>query len=495
MDAKEKDSINVMGLLVRFKSYFSKLWLLILVLVLLFGALSYFRSKRSFVPMYESRAIFTVDSGYNAGDIFSTGAYYDQYAAQQLAATFPQLVATDMMRDLVVTHLDSGYINGTATAQAVADSNMLILSVQSSNPQDAYDYLCAIIECYPQVAMYMVDNPQIKVMAAPNVPTSPYNTFSGTDAIVSGCIIGLALGLGLLLLVSLLTRTLQTAEELKSTINAPILVTLPKVTQKRRRSGSNLLITGESDSNMGESLRGLRVKVKKILNSPEKKTILVTSTLSGEGKTTVAINLAKALVRDGHKVLLLDADLRSQSVARFLGDRGVGTGLMDFIKDPELSIQDCIRTVKDTKLSFISGRNTDKRYYTIDPKEMRRILEALTAEYDYVVIDTAPLEATADTASLCRYADCVLYVVKQDYAQRGQVLNAVTALHQKDVKIAGCIFNCVPMSHLHYGYGYRTTYGYGTDYRKYSYSHSKYSYSYPKKYSYSKYSDTSGTDE
>ena len=65
----------------------------------------------------------------------------------------------------------------------------------------------------------------------------------------------------------------------------------------------------------------------------------------------------------------------------------------------------------------------------------------------------------SDTSTLCRCADVVMYVVKQNYTQKGQVINAVTALTYKDVKITGCIFNGVPQFHRHYGYGYRSAYG------------------------------------
>ena len=104
-EANEFEPIRIINLMIRFKNAFFHMWVLILALAILVGGLSWYRAKRSFVPMYETKAIFTVDSGYTAEDIFGTGAYYDQYAAQQLAASFPQLLSTDMMRDLVVQQL------------------------------------------------------------------------------------------------------------------------------------------------------------------------------------------------------------------------------------------------------------------------------------------------------------------------------------------------------------------------------------------------------
>lgn len=262
-----QEPIKLINLAIRFKSTFFQLWPLVLVLTIGAGLFSYIQAKRSFTPMYEASAIFTVDSGYPSGDIFSTDAYYDQYAAQQLAAAFPQILSTEMMRDLVVQELEKGYINGSAYAEAVVDSNLLVLRVQSVNAQDAYDYLCAILDCYPQVAVYMMNDVKVRIIQPPTVPAEPYNIFDGTYSATRGGLIGFVLALGILLACALLTRTIQTTDELKSAVNLPILVALPKVVQKKRRKATApSLITADSDPNMAESLRGLRVKVKKLLD-------------------------------------------------------------------------------------------------------------------------------------------------------------------------------------------------------------------------------------
>lgn len=481
MEPKAQEPIKLINVMIRVKNAFFQLWPLVLILALLNGGRTAINAKKAYVPMYESKAIFTVESGYKAEDIFGTGAYYDQYAAQQLAAAFPQILSTDMMFDLVCNVIEGGYPNGSASAYAVVDSNMLVLTVRSTVPQDALNYLNAIIECYPQVAVYMVDNPQVKVYQNPTLPTEPCTSFSAKGMAIRGGLIGAILGMVVIFAMGLLTRTIQTTDELKNNINLPILVALPKVTQKKRRTGKINMITAEMDSNLSECIRGLRLKVKKLLDDPSKKTVLVTSTLAGEGKTTVALNLALSLTKEGHKVLVLDADIRHQSVAKSLGLTATGANMLDWLNNKQLPLDSCIRTDKSGKLDIFSGRSTDKRHYSLDKERMSALLSQLGERYDYIIMDTPPCDVVSDAATLCRYADSVLYVVKQDFAKRGQVINAVTSLHQKDVRIDGCIFNSVPQFHRQYGYGYRSTYGYGYDYgyRKYSYG-SKYGYGYSK---------------
>ena len=228
------------------------------------------------------------------------------------------------------------------------------------------------------------------------------------------------------------------------------------------------------------------MKVKKLLKEGNKKVILITSTLAGEGKTTIAINTAAALVRDGHRVLLLDGDLHSQSVARALGESTDANGMMDCVKEDAVSVFSCIRKNAAQKLDFISGRSTDKRHYSLDINKIRSVLEELKTQYDYIVIDTPPNEVVSDAMVLCRCADCVLYVVRQDHVQRNQVINSIASMHGKGITIAGCIFNGVPRFQRQYGYGYRYGYGYGYDYgsKKYHYGDK---YSYTSKYHYQGY--------
>ena len=101
MDQKKQDAtINLGTLMIRLKIAFFRLWPIVVSLAVLLGLLWYARARNNYVPMYESKAIFTVDAGYTAEDIFVTGAYYDHYAAQQLAGAFPLFINLDMMNDL-----------------------------------------------------------------------------------------------------------------------------------------------------------------------------------------------------------------------------------------------------------------------------------------------------------------------------------------------------------------------------------------------------------
>lgn len=455
--------INLISLLNRFFKAMKSLWMLTLILAVVLGGLMFIRARRSFVPYYESRALFTVTSGYGSGSIFDSTSYYDSATAQNLADSFPHLLNTDMMQDLVKTKLSAGHINGTVSAECIAGTNLFQLTVRSVSAQDAYAILLAVMDSYPQVAVYMVDDPRLVIQEAPQLPTEPVNTFSGTGAVLKGVALGLCLGIAVALVKALLTRTVLSAGELNRLVNLPLLVSVPHVVLKKRRATTRAFITFQDDRRLAEAFRGLRTKVRKLLQERGGKIVLLTSTVPGEGKSTISANLALSLAAEGHRVVLLDADLRNQTVFRMFGSGKASGSVMELMKNRKLRVADFLTPVEGTSLYYVSGISTRKRHYSIDGAAIRQVLEELSQRFDYIIVDSPPCGVVSDTALLCRYADCVLYVVRQEHAGENQILDALESLHQRDIPLSGCILNDVPrtLSDTRYGYGYGKKSKYG----------------------------------
>lgn len=466
MEEKELSGINLTRYLTRFAKTLRWTWLPVLILALVFGCFRLYQASRSFLPVYESKAILSVSSDYSTGDIFSDTGFYDANAAEQIAETFPYLIGTDFMRDLVMAELGSSSIPASVSASSIAGTNMFELRATGSDPQQLQDVLRAVIAAYPKASVYMVDNSQIRVLDEPSLPSSPINAFSGRSALQQNFLKGLAIGLVLTFLLSLLNQSVDSEEELKKMISLPLLATLPQLRVKRRRINNEILLRASDDPGMAEAIRGLRAKVRRQLSEVDGKVVLLTSTIPGEGKTTAAVNLAMSLAAEGHATVLLDADLRNQTIGRLLGDSQMSTGLMALLKHSDLPVAQCLKTAEGSTLRYISGNSTNRRYYRIDPAAMKRVLEELKQQFDYIVIDTPPSSIVSDTALLCRHADSVLYVVRQDYANKVQIVDTVLGMHQRGLPLSGCILNGAPRrsSHYGYGYGYGKRYGYGKKY-------------------------------
>ena len=455
--------VDIMGIIERFLKVFSRLWIIPVILAVLLGFADYFSGQVHYTPMYRSECLFSVGSSYNHDDIFSGGTFYtDTAAAQTMAKTFPDLLSMEYMNDLIIAQLEDGYINGTISSQYLEGTNLLLLSVTSSDAQDAYDILNAVLTAYPQAAVYLVDNPTIEIRQAPKVPEAPIERPSPTRDWTGGATKGLSLGLLIIGALSLLNQTVSSTDDLKKIVNLPILGKLPLVAQHKRRKAAPSLVSLEANPQLAEAMRSLRTKARKIAEQAGGNVILLTSTVPGEGKTTVSCNLALSLVEAGHKVILVDADLRKQTVLRLFQPKAVGgKGLLYALHNPSAPLSEVIRQLPDSGLHYISGGSIQRRHYGLDAQNMDRIISKLSQEYDYVVIDTPPCGIVSDTRLLCRHADCVLYVVKTGGAHRMLISDSITALHQQGVTISGCVVNGVPRKRTHYGYGYGYSQKYG----------------------------------
>lgn len=467
-----ESKIDLYRLFLRILRELKRMWIIVLALAAALSVYSYVKAKRAFVPRYESKALFKVTFGYNPDNILSATSVYDNTAASQLAAAFPNLISTDIMRDLMLDKLGTPYINGSISARSFADSNLMLLTVRSTSPTDAYNVLCAVIDCYPQVAAYMTENPNIIISEAPSVPTEPYNSFSGKRSAAVGAVKGFILGMAIVAVFALCRKTITSTDELKAVVNLPILAAFPKLTAKKRRTGETNLLPAMQRGSYAEATRDMRIKLKKKLSEDEK-IIMVTGTLPGEGKTTVSLNLARTLAEDGARVVLVDGDLHKQDIAYLLGEKATTNGLADYL-DGGLTLDDCISLSEKYGFSYVSGSTALERLYSADKKKLSEFFGTLKLNFDYVIVDTPPCGVVSDSSTLCRYADGIIYVVKEDYARRTQILDAINGLSDREVPIIGCAVNGISGSGRRYGYGYGYKYGYG--YRGYGYGYKKRSY-------------------
>ncbi len=476
---KNQNYIDISELLSRFFRELKKLWIPAIIVTAAFAVLFALRAKMNYTPMYQSRAMFTVSSGYSSDDILSYSYYYDNEAAKQLAAAFPYMLGTDVMNELVKNELGVSYINGSIRAEAVADTNLFILTVTSSDPQDAYDILEAVIASYPRVALYMVDYSQVIMKSEPTVPTAPYNSFSWKGSAVKGGMLGLGLSCLAALVLAMMRKTIFSAADLKASANVPILASVARTSAKKRRSGKGIISLTHAgvDPDFVEAMRGLRIKLLRAMTEPGAQVILVTSTLPGEGKTTISANLALSLASSGLRTVLIDTDLRKQDTKAAVGVNDTRPGLPEYMTDSNIKVASMLSPVPGSSLEVICS-TAAKRRPPMNAHKLEQLIERLRPDYDYIVLDTPPCGIISDAKFICRCADAIVYVVRHDYASRNQIVDSMQELADQKAKLTGCILNDTPaVSHSkrygygQYGYG---KYGYGkTGYKKYGYGRDK----------------------
>ncbi|HEY4538081.1 MAG TPA: CpsD/CapB family tyrosine-protein kinase [Erysipelothrix sp.] len=191
-----------------------------------------------------------------------------------------------------------------------------------------------------------------------------------------------------------------------------------------------------------ESFNSLRTNLSFVTRANNAKTLLITSALPEEGKSTTAINLAITLAKDGNKVLLIDADLRKPSLQRYLRVRpGAIQGLTAVLTN-QATTKEAIGYYEMLGIDLMmAGTRPPNPAELIALPKMKEMVKELEETYDYIIIDAPPAGVITDAAVLSRIADGVLLVVRQNFSTHQDVIKAKEQLTRVDAKIFGIILN------------------------------------------------------
>lgn len=276
---------------------------------------------------------------------------------------------------------------------------------------------------------------------------------------------GIAFGMGLfiplmlLLLYHYLNNKIVDQIQLKNVLRIPLLGTIGYSTKD-----TNMLVAEHPKSMVAESFRSLRSALFYISSDKKCKKILVTSSVSGEGKTFVSINLASALALSGKKTCLIGLDLRRPKLAEYLGV-SVGTGLSSFLVGKATREEIVIPTTYENLYVVPSGPIPPNPAELLLKEKMNEFLASLEDEFDIVVLDTPPIGLVSETMDLMRFSDVNLYIVRQDYTHKRYLLMINDLYANDQVDNIYAVFNGLKagldvydFGGYNYGYGYNYSY-------------------------------------
>ena len=236
------------------------------------------------------------------------------------------------------------------------------------------------------------------------------------------------------------------------------------------------ILTPKSGFYIREAYKALRTNVNFALADTEGcKVILVTSAMQSEGKSLTALNLAISIAQTEAKVLIIDCDLRRPKLHRLLG-AGTNVGLSNLLMDPKKLNVTVLNHEQFGISVLLSGDIPPNPSELLASARMRALITALRSKFDYIIVDTPPVDMVIDSVVLAPLTDGVLFVVKADQSERGAVLHAMEQMEYAKAKVLGYVFNGMnPESgsgygkyryskYGRYGYGYKYGYGYGYGY-------------------------------
>lgn len=472
---RNESTYFVEDFLYHFVEWFKRLWIVALVLAVICSAGLSFYTYYRFVPSYSVSATFTV----NVDVRESSDQSYNKATANQLAKTFPNILTSSSLNKVICSDLGVDSINATITASVLEDTNLFTITVVDSNAQRAYDVLQSVISNYPQVAKFVIGSTQLSLIDTSAISTMPTNIPNYTKKAIMGALAGAFVGIALILLLALTTTTIIRADDITRYFNAKCLGSVPELYIKKRSKeidGETPDITNKNiNFRFREGIYTARNAVIRECQDKGYKTIAVTSTVSGEGKSIVAMNLAESIALKGYKTCLVDFDLRVPSLCEYLSIDESINSVSDYIKG-NCEFKNCVYATRldNFYIAIEKNKNPDASELVGNQRAIDLVAK-LRESFEFVIIDTPPTGYLADASVIGDYVDAGIYVIAQDMVSRRSIRDGLATFDSLNAELIGCVLN-------------RITKGIeSVRYSKYSYRR------YSKKYNYSKY-DTESID-
>ena len=432
---------------------------LLLVFAVVASAVFCLWTWRRYSPSYEASATFTV---YVSNPLQSEVRAYNTSTAEQMAKTFPYILTSSALQDIVRRELGISYVPAIS-ASVLKNTNIFTLKVSSADPQLAYDVLQVVMEYYPEISEFVVGPTIMNLLDESGVPAVPTNRRNYGAAIKRGALVGAAAWVALCVLLTVLRSTVHGEDELKKLLNLRCLGVLPKVRNRGRTSVNPLL--GKTDDRTGftEAVRLMRIRTEKEMKEHHIQTLMVCSAVAGEGKTTTALNLAASLAANGSCTLLIDCDLRNPSVASYLGreNRSGITELLEGMTSPQKIVRES--GLENLYVIYAGGPSGSATELLARP-QMQEFIEACRKNFDYIILDTSPVLLLSDVAELAGCADGALLAIRENYAAKREVRESAQILADYHLPIIGCVLNQASVGLLS---SYGGKYGYGKYYGNY----------------------------
>ena len=407
------------------------------------AALSGLDLSMAVTPIYEATA--TVYVGPRTVDRGNTAAAMEELAfSKEFVTSYAEMLKRRPLAEYVVkktgSTVSAGQLTGRIDTRIVPETRLIEVSVKDPSPRRATLYANELVKAFVGDSGRRfgggspISASLFEAAIQPSHPVFPRPVLNT----VGGGIAGLVMGIGLAFFLDQLDTTLKTKEEVEQTLSPlPVIGSIPLYPDPDAR---DLFIVREPGSPQAEAIRILRTNIRFLAVEPPLRRLLITSPEQGEGKTTVAANLAVSLAAVGTGVLLIECDMRRPALG----------GLFDIKEEPGLSnvlagdvpFNIAVRETAYPGLRVLcAGTPAPNPSDLLSGIRMSKLLEGAAKFADMVIIDTPPWLPVADAALLAPKSDGVMLVVRAEKTRKNKALELRRNLEQLNARILGVTVN------------------------------------------------------
>lgn len=398
----------------------------------------------TYEPSYTSSATFMV----SATD--STNPYNSLTTTQSMATVFVEVFQGKPMRDRIQEQMPNGEFDGTIQTQTIPETNLLIVSITSSEPDTSFRALNLLVENYRFISDNVFSNAQLEVIKDPVIPTAPSNPLNVKSKYVIVFMVAAVLSVSAVVAIYVLHDTVKTPKAAQRKLNARLLRTINHEEKNktlraklRRRNTAPLITNSLIRKDFIEDNLSLCSSLEYYVRKRGQKVIMVTSVGENEGKSTIAANMALALAQKNRRVALLDCDFRKPSLHKIFElpiekDKTITSYLLNDRSEPLSHFVESKKYDILLGLSHNSGKSITK---LLNNGKLPEMLQYLRTQVDYVILDTPPMLAAADAESIAEMADTSVLVARADYMHTGAINEGIERLQKSGPDVCGVVLN------------------------------------------------------
>ena len=357
---------------------------------------------------------------------------------------------SDTMRDQIMKASGSSRVKGNLSASVVADTNIIRMSASGTNAESAYKLLKGALQQYPELSDYFESGyvlQPLSSISANNVQKTEKATLRYSLLLI---LLVLAGGIGATVCLCIFTDKIHSMEQAKRLLDIPMIGSLDYV---KKKSGQKALLISDQDTDhvYEEAVDRIVTSIRSEMSAEGYKTLMVGSIKENDGKSTVTANIALNLARRGKKVVLVDCDMRHPSLAK----------IFDATVDPKEQFSEYLlgkceldQVLKQTEVQahpmdcIWQKKAVAKPYRLLGSERFISLIDQLKEQFDYVVMDTPPLELIRDAEIISETADAMLMVMRQDEVHAVAVNDTVDLLEENGVTVIGGVLNICPLLNM-----------------------------------------------
>lgn len=419
-------------------------WFVVLCAELGFAGMYYYSTRIVPETYTASGTIYVNNGSANLADYQYTSSS-DLYSAVQLTKTYLVVVKSDKVMNAVVERLSNDYpiitaseISSSLSMGNVSDTAVVSVTSRTGNAQMSADIVNAVMEYAPDEIIRVVGAGSVEILDYAKVPVIPDDRNSLHKGMV-GAMSGVVFAMCILAILYLMNRRLTDTQELTDNYKPPILASIQRLDMKKPEADA-FILSNRSPMEVLENYAKLRMNLLYTLVGKKSHTVVITSSISGEGKSTISSNLAISCAMGGRKVLLIDGDLRRASQREIFGFDQRVKGVSDILVG-NCGWRDVIlKKVRETMDLLPAGHFPPNPAELLESNEMRQLLKQLEEEYDLILIDMPPINVVADPLVLSEHVAGCLFVTRQNFSDHRDLRKALIAAEMTGMDVLGFVF-------------------------------------------------------